>query len=303
MKRVLAILLLLAMMLCLFTGCSKEKKPRKEGHRREKETTEEVTEVLTVETSTEAPATVPETEPETEAATETEAETTEAITEAITEEELTEAPKTESGAVKEDECPLDKKDPITDMFGDSEENYDFHVPQLNCETKDAEKINKEIDEFFGKEARDGFEADRDGHRPMFYEIDYKYHWYGDVLVLIAWRVTDNDFHEYRVYNIYRVTGNRMSNEGILRMLKVPKEEFLAGAAKGAEAFYRSYYPEETMGGESLYQEELDFTVSPENINFDMMMFPSKDGKLMLLSKIGSLIGSCYYEQIYEYIKP
>ena len=282
MKKILAVLLLLAVILSVFSGCSKANEPTE--RETEKETVTEEKEPVT---TTEEPA--PETETE--------------IHEETVEETTEEETKTEAAVVKEEAYPLDKEKPLTDLYEEDEERFYFHIPLLNCDTEDGKKINREIDEVFCSEARYGFELNAKGSRPMYYEIDYSAHWYGDVLVLILWKVTDNDFHEYRVYNIYRVTGKRMSNDGILRMLKVPKEEFLEGAARGAEAFYRNYYPKDVMGGESMYQEQLDWTVSAENINMDMMMFPSEDGKLMLLSKIGSLIGSSYYEQIYEYAAP
>ena len=277
-------LLLLAMTMSLFTACSKEEKPSEEETVKETETTEAVTEETEV--STEAPTKAPTEAPTTEEETEKGTETSEA----------------EEPSSTEAEYPLDKENPVSDLYHEEKQDfYSYHVPQLNCDTKDGKKINEEIDKVFGEEARQGIEYGKEGLNTGCYAIDYTVHWYGDVMVLILWKQFNNDFREYAVYNVYCVTGNRMSNDGILRMLKVPQEDFIAGAQRGAEAYYRDYYPEETMGGDALYQEQLDWTLSEENINLDMMMFPGKDGSLMLISKIGSLVGASYYENIYPYL--
>ena len=76
-------------------------------------------------------------------------------------------------------------------------------------------------------------------------------------------------------------------------------EFEAGAADAAERCFRSIYPD-TMGGDALWQEQLEWTRSAENVNDDMMMYPDENGKLMLLSPIGSLAGASYYEHSYPF---
>ena len=70
-------------------------------------------------------------------------------------------------------------------------------------------------------------------------------------------------------------------------------------ASAAERCFRSIYPD-TMGGDALWQEQLEWTRSAENVNADMMMYPDENGKLMLLSPIGSLAGASYYEHSYPF---
>ena len=55
-----------------------------------------------------------------------------------------------------------------------------------------------------------------------------------------------------------------------------------------------------MGDDALWQEQLEWTRSAENVNADMMMYPDENGKLMLLSPIGSLAGASYYEHSYPF---
>ena len=80
---------------------------------------------------------------------------------------------------------------------------------------------------------------------------------------------------------------------------VTQAEFEAGAADAAERCFRSVYPD-TMGDDALWQEQLEWTRSAENVNADMMMYPDENGKLMLLSPIGSLAGASYYEHSYPF---
>lgn len=213
----------------------------------------------------------------------------------------TAVPETETPAATEPEYLLDKEDPVFELYSEKKEDfYEYHVPQLNCGTEEVRELNRHIEDVFGKAAREGIEAGMNGINTGCYEIDYTVHWYGDVLVLILWKQYSNDFREYEVCSISRVTGCPMTNDDILKMLKIDPADLIFGARKGAEAYYRDYYPEDTMGGDSLYQEELDWTLSEENINMDMRMFPAEDGRLMLISRIGSLAGAEYYEQIYAF---
>ena len=119
-----------------------------------------------------------------------------------------------------------------------------------------------------------------------------------MLVLLTHSSYPNDCAYHQVYCFDRITGARLTNAQILDLCGVTQAEFEAGAADAAERCFRSIYPD-TMGDDALWQEQLEWTRSAENVNADMMMYP-ENGKLMLLSPIGSLAGASYYEHSYPF---
>ena len=135
--------------------------------------------------------------------------------------------------------------------------------------------------------------------PTCVEIGWESHWCGDVLVLLTHSSYPNDCAYHQVYCFDRITGTRLTNAQILDLCGVTQAEFEVGAADAAERCFRSIYPD-TMGGDALWQEQLEWTRSAENVNADMMMYPDENGKLMLLSPIGSLAGASYYEHSYPF---
>ena len=149
------------------------------------------------------------------------------------------------------------------------------------------------------ESGEGYSYQAQGYDPTCVEIGWESHWCGDVLVLLTHTSYPNDCAYHQVYCFDRITGTRLTNAQILDLCGVTQAEFEAGAADAAERCFRSIYPD-TMGGDALWQEQLEWTRSAENVNADMMMYPDENGKLMLLSPIGSLAGASYYEHSYPF---
>lgn len=194
---------------------------------------------------------------------------------------------------------MQKENAVTDLLNESGEGYSYRIPQLNCQTQDAELINTAISDELMPLVDEAHTAQAQGYGPTCVEIGWESHWCGDVLVLLTHSSYPNDCAYHQVYCFERITGTRLTNAQILDLCGVTQAEFEAGAADAAERCFRSIYPD-TMGGDALWQEQLEWTRSAENVNDDMMMYPDENGKLMLLSPIGSLAGASYYEHSYPF---
>lgn len=194
---------------------------------------------------------------------------------------------------------MQKENAVTDLLNESGEGYSYRIPQLNCQTQDAELINTAISDELMPLVDEAHTAQAQGYDPTCVEIGWESHWCGDVLVLLTHSAYPNDCAYHQVYCFDRITGARLTNAQILDLCGVTQAEFEAGAADAAERCFRSIYPD-TMGDDALWQEQLEWTRSAENVNADMMMYPDENGKLMLLSPIGSLVGASYYEHSYPF---
>lgn len=217
-------------------------------------------------------------------------------------------PATEESETAEPWSPtgeqMQKDDPVYELYSkDLEGWYFFHVPQINCQSPDANAINQAIAEHYGGLVEQGLADTAEGYSPSCYGIDYTWHWFEDVLVLRVWKEYPNDCVYYQVWCLDRATGIQLTNEDILAICGVSKEDFVAQATAAVTAEYYQLYPQEIrdMVGAEFYDEMLVFSQSAENIHLDMVMFPAEDGSLMLISPVGSMAGASSYERIYPYL--
>ena len=187
----------------------------------------------------------------------------------------------------------------TDAFDTS---YIFRVPQLRCKTPDALRINEEITEEFGGIVEEMRDILAQNCSVYCYRIDYEVFRCEDYLALLVYSEYPNDCVYYRVYTIDCVTGARVTNSELLSYVGVHEGEFLTLAKKRAvEVFDEKYAGMSADMLDSAAAEQREFSASDENINTDMRMFLDEDGRLMLISAIGSLAGASSYEEIYPLI--
>ena len=165
---------------------------------------------------------------------------------------------------------MQKENAVTDLLNESGEGYSYRIPQLNCQTQDAELINTAISDELMPLVDEAHTAQAQGYDPTCVEIGWESHWCGDVLVLLTHSSYPNDCAYHQVYCFDRITGTRLTNAQILDLCGVTQAEFEAGAADAAERCFRSIYPD-NMDGDALWQEQLEWTRSAENVNADMMM--------------------------------
>ncbi len=181
-------------------------------------------------------------------------------------------------------------------------SYSYCVPQLRCKTPDAERINKEIAEEFGGIVEEMRDTMAQGCSVHCYNINYETFLHGDYLALLVYSEHANDCVYYRVYTIDCVTGAQVTNSELLSYVGVREGEFLTLAKERAvQVFDEKYAGMSADMQDSAATQQREFSASNENINADMRMFLDEDGRLMLISAIGSLAGASSYEEIYPLV--
>ena len=240
MKRILALALLLALLAALFSACAQSEPGKKpdDDQNGGNQTPVSAPSSESAEPSTES---VVDFEPDPDPLpTEPPVETGELITDAISEEM-----STENGY------------------------YSLHVPKINLDSADAQRVNQEIMDDFGATAQE---------TQKYFEGDYVYH---------------------MVYNFDYATGSQLSFEDLLAAAGFTEERFHTTLREAAEAKFREIWPKEAETQfPDVYAQMLEWTISDENILNCRKVFRSEAGDLMVILEIGSIAGAMAYEQIF-----
>lgn len=94
---------------------------------------------------------------------------------------------------------MQKENAVTDLLNESGEGYSYRIPQLNCQTQDAELINTAISDELMPLVDEAHTAQAQGYDPTCVEIGWESHWCGDVLVLLTHSSYPNDCAYHQVY--------------------------------------------------------------------------------------------------------
>lgn len=270
MKRILALALLLALLAALFSACAQsepEKKPDDDQNGGNQTPVSEPSSE-SAEPSTES---VVDFEPDPDPLpTEPPVETGELITDAISEEM-----STEGGY------------------------YSLHVPKINLDSADAQRVNQEIMDDFGATAQETLQMRSEGIDASCYEISWDLCWYENTFALIVQKYFEGDYVYHMVYNFDYATGSQLSFEDLLAAAGFTEERFHTTLREAAEAKFREIWPKEAeTQSPDVYAQMLEWTISDENILNCRKVFRSEAGDLMVILEIGSLAGAMAYEQIF-----
>lgn len=201
------------------------------------------------------------------------------------------------------EPPVETEELITDAI--SEElsaaggYYSLHVPKINLDTPDAQRVNQEIMDDFGATAQETIQAQSEGVDAGCYEISWDLCWYENTFALIVQKFFSGDNVYHMVYSFDYATGKQLSFEEIIAAAGFTEERFRATLREAAEAKFHEIWPEEMASdAPDTYAQMLEWTVSDENILNCRRVFRSEAGDLMVILEIGSLAGAAAYEQIF-----
>ena len=219
---------------------------------------------------------------------------TEAPTDAPTE-EPTEAP-TEKEEPKELNVPMDMEGEIILNTEEKGTDYNYNIPQINCGSEDAKRINAEINEIYGEILEEARKAEEEGVSCDWYEIKWsvqKSEYYRFALIISG--LGDGDYVAYRVYNFDGLTGTEVDNSQLVEEAGLTESKFLAMVKTTVEEETENGFA--SMTGEDFYKEILAEVTSGEAINMEMPMFFNEDGELCVITGIGSPAGAGVYEKI------
>lgn len=170
--------------------------------------------------------------------------------------------------------------------------FSFYVPQINLNTPDAQKVNREIMDDFGATADEAIRQQKEEADSACYEINWDICWYENTFALIVWKFFAPDSRYYMVYNFDYATGSQLSFEDIIGAAGFTEASFRASLREAAEAKFYELWPEDKKAeAPDAYAQMLDWTVSDEVIQSCRQVFRADAGDLMVIQSIGSLAGS------------
>ena len=102
----------------------------------------------------------------------------------------------------------------TDSIG-NEEAYSYHVPQIFADSPDADEINAEIAENFGKRVEHQFHYMEGKHSISCWRTEWHAYWSGSQLFLLVKADVTGDWNEFGAYGYDFETDSRVTNEMIL----------------------------------------------------------------------------------------
>lgn len=97
------------------------------------------------------------------------------------------------------------------------ENYlpDNEVPYINIDSKDAERLNEEIEEYYKSVINDYYDS-----------IIYNYYVSDDIVSIVVRYMPGGSTKEYKVYKINKETGYEVTNSDILKIKNITKETLI-----------------------------------------------------------------------------
>lgn len=205
---------------------------------------------------------------------------------------------------------IDKnKDVVYTSYEKKADEYTYSIPYINIDSEDAKKINEEIEDYYVTLAEKGVKSDTEGLSVITHKIEYNAYTNGEILSLIIISYYDNDYVQYRAYNINMYKGKIVTNSDLIALKKISKEDFLKQLEELYEKKFISLYgsKEEFDSGsnsritelQKLYEEAYSQTISEENYSIETPIFLNKDGKISAIAKIYSLAGAMYYYHILD----
>ena len=227
-------------------------------------------------------------------------------------EELKEEQETIEGPIEETPTPkMDMENPISELYSLEFEDHSsipstwisYHVPQINCDTDDAKKINNEIKEKYGSDVEEELAWNQQGGSVSCYYIKWELvlsDEYTFALIVSSQYPGGSIFHD--VYNFDGMNGKIIENKDVLKKAGLKDDEFIKMTKEKCEARYKEKYEQyiQTVQDDyekQFYQEQLEYTVSDERIHINMPMFNNEGGGISVIADIGSLAGAGSYEEI------
>lgn len=162
------------------------------------------------------------------------------------------------------------------------------VPYLNAQTEGANEINAEICEKYAY-LQNWSESDEVWSRISYEEVIWQ-----DVVSIIIKSEEVYDFTDYEVYCYDHASGLRLDTAAVLEKMGISQDGFLEEChARFKEHFeeenaYMSEQTRELSGYYDMLAQE------DECVNMDLMVYPDKNGQLVVIAPIVNFAGAAYH---------
>lgn len=196
------------------------------------------------------------------------------------------------------------KDPVYDQYAKdgsytdscgNKDDFSYHVPAINIDSDAAAAINSEIQAYCMSYINGDLSNMSSGCSIEFNKISYYYYVNDNILsLIIKVNYLDDDYIEYKTYNISTYTGNTVNGSNLLEYKNVIPQKLLNTVKEKAEIEF-----DQAVSGldPAYYQDVHARTISSDNISMNMPMFMDQNGNINVVTKIYTIAGGGMYETI------
>lgn len=175
--------------------------------------------------------------------------------------------------------------------------YSYHIPQILDSAPAADEINREIAETFGKPVEEQFQYMEDGVSLSLQETRWESYWNGSQLFLLIISEYDADLTEYGAYGYDFETGERITNEMILKQKGISEEQYLKALTEAVTRFFDEQFqplPEGVETGlsrDSLLEDTLGW------LSAERPIFLNREGEIETWVEIATPAGAGKYSHL------
>lgn len=179
----------------------------------------------------------------------------------------------------------------TSVNGDYEMGYSYKIPQINIDSADAEKINKEIqDEYMG-----AYTQGKEYNGAGCSKIEYAYHINEDIVSVVMASFWDGGSAGRTAYNINSKTGKEVTNSELLSKKGITEADFPSKLSKIlAEKLKGMYTPSEEQlsytGSAEFYNTQYKRTTALENCSVNNDMYLNANNQLCVITTRYNIAG-------------
>ncbi|MBE5821765.1 MAG: hypothetical protein E7311_04160 [Clostridiales bacterium] len=211
----------------------------------------------------------------------------------------------EEHIIKEEASETEKNELVYSLYKykDSEGNELYSIPYININSEEANKINKEIEEFYKSEVEEAIKEIEEYSYAFLHEVSYNFYINDNILSLVILKEYDWDIVYYGVYNLDINKGTIVTNSEIISNIKGIDEDIYLDILKDIckQRFIEAYGEKEEWkqfnAGEE-YETQLNRTISEDNLSIQTPIFLNDKGNIAVIANIYSLAGGdSYYRRI------
>lgn len=177
------------------------------------------------------------------------------------------------------------------------EIYSYHVPQIHADTPAAEEINNEIRENFGQLVEHQFQNMEGGFSLWSRHTGWEAFWNGSQLFLLITANMDADITEYGAYGYDFETGERVTNEMILKQKGLSREQYLEKLREAVTVLFEDLYVPIPEGVETNLTHDSLLETTLGWLSADQPIFLNRYGEIETWTAIASLAGAGKYDHL------
>ncbi len=172
--------------------------------------------------------------------------------------------------------------------------YSYHVPLFHASSPDAKALNAEIAERFGARVEAMFHCMEKGTSLWSLKTEWKSYWNGSQLFLVIISEMNGDCTDCAAYGYDFETGQRVTNEMILKQRGISEEVYLENLREKVAFMFEDMVPPIPEGVKTDLTREKLLEQTLNWLDMENPLYINQFGELETIVKIVSLAGSGWF---------